>query len=164
MVAKDRGDSRLVLLVEDHAPFRTLCRVSLEAAGFRIAEAVDGEDALRSIRVERPDLILLDVMMPRVSGWQVAGTLLEDRTRDDIPIIFLTARTSQSDRARAFDLGARDYISKPFDPGVLPEVIADVLDEVERGQRDAKFAETLETLRAERVLGREATVAGKVTK
>lgn len=159
MVTNDRGDSRLVLIVEDHAAFRTLCRISLETAGFRVAEAVDGDDALRAIATERPDIILLDIMMPRVSGWQVAGALLEDREGDDIPIIFLTARIAQSDRVRAYELGARDYVTKPFDPGMLASVIEDVLGEIDRGERDARFAERLETLRAERVLGHE--VAGK---
>ena len=155
MVNEGRRDSRLVLVVEDHAPFRTLCRVTLEAAGFRVAEAVDGDEALRAIEADRPDVILLDIMMPRVSGWQVAGTLLEDPTRDDIPIIFLTARSAQTDRARAFELGAREYLTKPFDPSVLPEVIANVLDEIDRGERDGQFAETVEALRAERVLGHD---------
>jgi CheY-like chemotaxis protein len=151
-VGENRPDRRLVLVVDDHAPLRTLCRLSLEPAGFRVAEAADGREALASIAAERPDVILLDMMMPHVSGWRVAASLLDERGGDDIPIIFITARAGQSDRVRAFELGAHDYLAKPFDPSILPEVIARVLDEIERGERDPKFAETLGALRAERVL------------
>ena len=148
-------ESRLVLLVEDHGAFRALCRLTLEAAGFRVAEAEDGDQALQAVATERPDVILLDVMMPRVSGWQVAGTLLENPASGHIPIIFVTARTAQADRLRAYQLGARDYVAKPFDPTMLPEIITNVLDEVDRGERGPDFAESIGTLRAERVLGRD---------
>jgi two-component system phosphate regulon response regulator PhoB len=156
-VAADVRESRLVLLVEDHRAFRTLCRLTLEAAGFRVAEAEDGEQALRAVAAERPDVILLDVMMPHVSGWQVAGTLLEDPLSGRIPIIFVTARTAQADRRRAYELGASDYVAKPFDPAVLSEIITKVLDEVDCGERGPDFAESIDTLRAERVLGRDVT-------
>jgi DNA-binding response OmpR family regulator len=151
-VGETQASGRLVLVVDDHAPLRTVCRLSLEAAGFRVAEAADGDEALESIAAERPDVILLDVMLPRVSGWHVAATLLEQRIGDNIPIIFITARTGQPDRVRAFELGARDYLTKPFDPSILPDVIATVVDEIERGERAPEFAETLGALRAERVL------------
>jgi CheY-like chemotaxis protein len=146
------SDARLVLVVDDHEPLRVLCRVALEGAGFRVAEAVDGEDAIRAIAVERPDVILLDVMMPRVSGWQVAATLLEQPATDDIPIIFITARSGRADRARALALGAWDYLTKPFDPSVLPDVIARLLDEIARGDRGGARADALADLRTERVL------------
>lgn len=149
-------EQRLILIVDDHAPLRTLCRVSLEEAGYRVAEAVDGHDALAAISAERPDVILLDVMMPRVSGWQVAGALLEEPAYDEIPIIFITARTAHSDRLRAFELGARDYLTKPFDPAVLPEAIETVLDELAQGDSDATLADTLTGIRAQRVLRTEA--------
>jgi len=151
----DHPQERCVLVVDDHAPLRTICRISLEQAGFRVTEAVDGDEALVSIAVERPDVILLDVMMPRVSGWQVAATLLEDRMTDDIPIIFITARSGQADRLRAFGLGAQGYLVKPIDAAVLPGLITAVLDEIERGERDAALADTIVDLRAERVIGAE---------
>ena len=147
--------NRLILIVEDHEPFRTLCRLTLENDGFRVSEAVDGTEALELIGRERPNLILLDVMMPRLSGWQVAGALLEAPQSEQIPIIFITARTTRADRVRAFDLGARDYVAKPFDPAVLPAVIQTVLDEIDHGERSPAFAETIDSLRAERILGRD---------
>ena len=140
---------RTVLVVDDHAPLRTLCRLSLEPAGFRVLEAADGDEALAVVAADRPDAILLDIMMPRLSGWKVAAALLADEATDQIPIIFITARAGLSDRIRAFELGAQAYLTKPFDPAVLPVTITKVLDQIERGERDADLAETLAALRAE---------------
>src|SRR5438093_669639 len=78
---------RTVLVVDDHAPLRTLCRLNLEPAGFRVVEAADGDEALAAVAADRPDAILLDIMMPRLSGWKVAAALLADETTDHIPII-----------------------------------------------------------------------------
>ena len=144
-----------VLVVDDHAPMRTLCRVNLEAAGFRVLEAADGDEALAAIRTDRPDLILLDIMMPRVSGWEVAAALLADSSTDRIPIIFITARTGVTDRIRAFELGAQGYVTKPFDPAGLAATVTKVLDQIDRGERDADLAETLATLKAELEAGRK---------
>jgi two-component system sensor histidine kinase ChiS len=88
-------------------------------------------------------------MMPRLSGWKVAAALLADESTDQIPIIFITARTGLSDRIRAFELGAHGYLTKPFDPAVLAATIAKVLDQIERGEREADLAETLAALKAE---------------
>ena len=144
---------RNVLVVDDHAPMRTLCRVNLEAAGFRVLEAADGDEALAAIGTDRPDLILLDIMMPRVSGWEVAAALLADSSTDRIPIVFITARTGVTDRIRAFELGAQEYLTKPFDPAGLAATVTKVLDQIDRGERDADLAETLASLRAEREAG-----------
>jgi len=107
---------KTVLVVDDDRPMRALCRASLEEAGFRVLEAAGGEEALESVRDERPDLILLDIMMPGISGWEVTSALLADRSTDQIPIIFISARRELADRVRAFGLGAQDYVTKPFDP------------------------------------------------
>jgi DNA-binding response OmpR family regulator len=144
---------RTVLVVDDHAPLRTLCRINLKGAGFRVLEATDGDEALELVRADRPDVILLDIMMPRVSGWEVAAALLVDRSADRIPIIFVSARTGVTDRIRAFELGARAYVMKPFDPAGLAETVTKVLDQIDRGERDADLAETLASLRAEREAG-----------
>jgi DNA-binding response OmpR family regulator len=146
---------RTVLVVDDHAPLRAVCRVNLERGGFRVLEAGDGDEALVSIKADRPDLILLDIMMPRVSGWEVAAELLADRATDEIPIIFISARGSVGDRLRAFELGAHDYLTKPFDPTGLAATVDTVLDQIERGERNAALAETLEALKAEQALSRD---------
>jgi len=132
---------------------RTLCRVNLEAAGFRVLEAADGKEALTVIGADRPDVILLDIMMPGVSGWEVAGALIADRTTDRIPIIFITARSGVHDRIRALELGAQGYLTKPFDPAGLATTVTKVLDQIDRGERDAGLAETLAALKAEQEAG-----------
>jgi DNA-binding response OmpR family regulator len=149
-VSADAGaPTKTVLVVDDDRPLRTLCRAALEEAGFRVLEAAGGDQALASVHDERPDLILLDIMMPRVSGWEVTSALLADRSTDRIPIIFMTARSELADRVRAFGLGAQDYVTKPFDPHALAKTVARTLDEIDRGERDAALAETLIALRKE---------------
>jgi DNA-binding response OmpR family regulator len=138
-------------VVDDHGPLRALCRTSLEAAGFRVLEARGGEEALVCVRAEQPDMILLDIMMPGISGWEVTAELLADRSTDQIPIIFISARGELSDRIRAFELGAHGYVTKPFDPAVLSETVATVLGQIERGDREAALAESLATLREEQL-------------
>jgi len=142
---------KTVLVVDDDRPMRALCRASLEEAGFRVLEAAGGEEALESVRDERPDLILLDIMMPGISGWEVTSALLADRSTDQIPIIFISARRELADRVRAFGLGAQDYVTKPFDPTALATTVAKTLAEIDRGERDAALAETLATLRKEQL-------------
>jgi CheY-like chemotaxis protein len=88
-----------VLVVDDEAPIRLLCRVNLEAEGMQVLEAADGFAGVEAARAERPDVILLDVMMPGMDGWQVAERLVEDDTTNQIPLIFLTARAELRDRA-----------------------------------------------------------------
>ncbi len=146
---KPDGFKRTVLVVDDDAALRMLCRVHLEEAGFRVVEASDGDEALETIRADRPDVVLLDIMMPRVSGWQVASDLLNDRSTDAIPIIFISALTRNRERLRAFKVGAVGYLAKPFDPSTLGPTIKELLDQVERGDRDAVIAERIEKLRAE---------------
>jgi two-component system response regulator ResD len=81
-----------VLVIDDEAPIRLLCRVNLEAEGMEVLEAADGPSGLEKARSETPDVILLDVMMPGLDGWRVAEELLDDERTDAIPIVFLTAR------------------------------------------------------------------------
>jgi DNA-binding response OmpR family regulator len=150
-VGTESVSRKTVLVVDDHRPMRALCRASLEEAGFRVLEAAGGEEALESVRAERPDLILLDIMMPGISGWEVTSALLADRSTDQIPIIFISARRELADRVRAFGLGAQDYMTKPFDPAALAKTVAKTLAEIDRGERDAALAETLATLRKEQL-------------
>ena len=143
---------KTVLVVDDHAGVRALCRTTLEPAGFRVLEAGDGEEALARIHTQRPDAILLDIAMPRLSGWEVTATLLADRATDDIPIIFISASSGPAEQIRAFELGARGYVTKPFDPTVLPETVSRVLAQIESGELDSSVAETLSALREQRTM------------
>jgi CheY-like chemotaxis protein len=133
---------RTVIVVDDHPSVRLLCRMGLEAAGIRVTEAGDGAEAIERIRRDRPDLILLDIMMPRLSGWEVAVQLLNEPSTNDIPIIFISALTGMHERKRASDLGAFDYVSKPLDPAELAKTVAEALDRIERGDRESLLAET----------------------
>jgi DNA-binding response OmpR family regulator len=150
-VGAESVNRKTVLVVDDHRPVRALCRASLEEAGFRVLEAENGTEALASVETERPDAILLDIMMPGISGWEVTAALLAERSTDQIPIIFISGRTEPSDRIRAYELGAQAYVMKPFDPEVLAETVVTVLGEIEHGDREAALAETLASLRKEQV-------------
>src|SRR5664279_2801804 len=101
-----------VLIIDDEAPIRLLCRVNLEAEGMDVLEAADGEKGIELARRERPDVILLDVMMPRLDGWDVAQLLVSDELTKEVPIIFLTARAEVRDRARGLDIGGIEYVTK----------------------------------------------------
>ena len=136
-----------VLVIDDEAPIRLLCRVNLEAEKMDVLEAGDGATGLELARAERPDVVLLDVMMPGVDGWQIAEQLLEDPRTRGIPIIFLTARAEFRDRARGLDIGGVDYVTKPFNPLELAPLVEDVLARVDRGERDDLRREKLAELR-----------------
>jgi CheY-like chemotaxis protein len=101
-----------------------------------VIEARDGAEGLDLARAQKPDLILLDLMMPRVDGWSVAQGLAEDESTRGIPFLFLTARATAADRRRAEELGALGYILKPFDPVRLPPLVADVVTRCARGEAD----------------------------
>jgi DNA-binding response OmpR family regulator len=137
-----------VLVIDDEAPIRLLCRVNLEAEGMEVLEAADGPSGLEKAHAELPDVILLDVMMPGLDGWRVAEELLDDERTEQIPIIFLTARAELRDRARGIDLGGVDYVTKPFNPVELAPLVRDLTARVERGERDDLRREKLTELRS----------------
>ena len=137
-----------VLVIDDEAPIRLLCRVNLEAEGMSVLEAGDGPSGLAKASAEQPDVILLDVMMPGLDGWGVAEALLEDDQTVGIPIIFLTARAEFRDRARGLDIGGVDYITKPFNPVELAPLVRGLLERLERGERDELRREKLTELRS----------------
>ena len=103
-----------VLVVEDETALVELLRYNLEQAGFRVSVAYDGEEALASVQEDTPDLILLDWMLPLMSGIEVCRQLRRQTSTANVPIIMLTARGEEGDRVRGLDAGADDYVSKPF--------------------------------------------------
>jgi CheY-like chemotaxis protein len=125
-----------VLVVDDERSIRLLCRVNLAASGMDVLEATNGREGLELARKERPDLVLLDVMMPDVDGWTVARELAADEQTRDIPIVFLTARADPADRRLGQQLGGVGYVVKPFDPVTIGDLVDDVLVRIERGERD----------------------------
>ena len=136
------------LVIDDEAPIRLLCRVNLEAEGVEVLEAADGATGLELAKREKPDAILLDVMMPGLDGWNVAERLLSAEETRAIPIIFLTARADLRDRVRGMDAGGLDYVTKPFNPVELASLVREVVDAVARGEREQLRTERIAELRS----------------
>ena len=111
--------SPMVLVVEDETALVTLLRYNLEREGFRVAEARDGEEALLVAREQKPDLVLLDWMLPLLSGLEVCRQMRRMPETRGVPIIMLTARGEEGDKLRGLDSGADDYVTKPFSPSEL---------------------------------------------
>ncbi len=112
-----------VLVVDDDKQIVRVVRAYLEREGFDVLYAYDGETALHIIRAEKPDLIVLDLMLPNRDGWEITRIMREDESLAAIPIIMLTARVADTDKIIGLELGADDYITKPFNPH---EVVARV--------------------------------------
>ena len=113
---EDLRASPVILVVDDEDEIRELCRINLEFEGYSVVEAADGVEALEKAKSERPDLIFLDVMMPRMDGWEVLRQLKEADDTSAIPVVLLTAKTGEEDQIRGWEEGILEYISKPFNP------------------------------------------------
>jgi len=127
---------RQVLVVDDEPHIRTVLRGYLEADGFAVAEAADGETAVERVRREPPDLVLLDVLLPGIDGLEA---LRELRTFSDVYVILVTARTEEVDKLIGLGVGADDYITKPFSPREVTARVKAVLRR-DRGPREAPAA------------------------
>ena len=134
---------RRVLVADDEPAMRVLVRVNLEVEGVEVVEARDGPEAIDLAARERPDLLLLDVMMPVLDGWEVARRLADAPETRDIPIVFMTALAGPDDRRRGFEAGGVGYIVKPFDPILLGEKVNRTLELLEHGDRDRLRREML---------------------
>ena len=116
-----------ILLVEDEAAIREMLVMALERAGFAVVEAANSQQAQDALAEQLPDLILLDWMLPGTSGIELAHRWKKQELTREIPIIMLTARSEEDDRVRGFDVGADDYVTKPFSPRELIARIKAVL-------------------------------------
>ncbi len=143
----------LVLVVEDEADIATLLRYNLEKEGFRVNVAGDGEEALLLAGEQTPNIVLLDWMLPLMSGIEVCRQMRRNNKMRDIPIIMLTARGEESDRVRGLNSGADDYITKPFSPTELVARMRAVLRRAVPGMTDEtlQFADVTMDLAAHRV-------------
>ena len=119
---------KMILIVDDEDRMRRFVRMNLELEGYRVSEAGDGLEALNKVRDELPDLILLDVTMPKMDGFETLSRIREIST---VPVIMLTVRGDEQDRIRGLDLGADDYVTKPFSPRELSSRIQAVLRRAE---------------------------------
>ena len=140
-----------ILIVDDEARMRRVIADYLHIKNYRTIEAADGVEALEKYRAERPDLVLLDVMMPLMNGWDVCRTI---RQTDSTPIIMLTARSEEEDELQGFELGADEYITKPFSLKILLARIEAVL------RRHGEVSETSPSLLQVDRLAREVSVGG----
>ena len=116
-----------VLIVEDEPDISEVIRYNLSRAGYRVRNTLDGEEGLIMIKEEKPDVLILDWMLPSVSGLEICRALRRQKDTRDIGIIMLTARGEELDRVQGLESGADDYISKPFSPAELVARVASVL-------------------------------------
>ncbi len=116
-----------ILVVDDKREVVELVTATLEGEGYQIITAFDGEEALKKIGKEKPDLVLLDVVMPKMTGLEVLAKVKKDPQTKDMPIIMLTAKGQQVDKDKGIRLGAQDYIIKPFSPSHLLRKIEEIM-------------------------------------
>ena len=109
-----------IFVVEDEKPIQELLQYNLEKEGFKVSSSANGEEALETIKEKIPDLILLDWMLPDLSGIKICQYLKQDKTVKDIPVIMLTAKGEEEDKIKGFNTGAEDYMTKPFS---FPELL-----------------------------------------
>ena len=127
LILRTIGEMPTVLVVDDDPVIQKLLQVNFEMEGYDVVVAGDGEEGLAKAREELPDLVLLDVMMPKMNGLDVAAALRADRATIDIPIIMLSAKAQASDVQAGLELGVDDYVTKPFDPLDLLERVGALL-------------------------------------
>ena len=121
--------AKKILLIDDELDIVKLVESRLKINGYEVVVALDGQEALEKAREEKPDLILLDLMLPKLSGYKVCRMLKFDEKYKHIPIIMFTARVQESDEKLGFEVGADAYITKPFKPEVLLEKVKELLPE-----------------------------------
>jgi two-component system alkaline phosphatase synthesis response regulator PhoP len=136
-----------VLIADDEASMRFLCRINLEADGTEVIEATEGSGVLDLARETKPDVVILDVMMPGKNGFDVAEELIGDPQTKDLPIVFLSARAELDMQAQGIELGGFEYLTKPFDVLALRTTLERVLETAERGEGEASRAALLAELR-----------------
>ncbi len=117
-----------ILVVDDDPLVTRLVKINLEMNDYRVEEAWDGDVALKALKKDPPDLLILDLMMPRVDGWDILKAVRNDPQLKNLPIIILTAKVHDEDLIRGWEMGADDYITKPFNPIRLSDHVRAVLD------------------------------------
>jgi DNA-binding response OmpR family regulator len=120
-------DQKKILIADDEEDVVTALQFALEAEGYECLTAYDGNEALNKAKKDKPDLIVLDIMMPKINGYQVSRLLKFDKRYKDIPIVMLTARTQEKDKRLGVETGADIYVTKPFEMDGLIKKINDLL-------------------------------------
>ncbi|MFA5143266.1 MAG: response regulator transcription factor [Candidatus Omnitrophota bacterium] len=122
-----------ILIVDDEKQLVSLVSLHMKMSGYEVLSAKDGEEALAITKEEAPDLIILDLMLPKIDGWEVCKRLRAESKIGDIPVIMLTARSEAGDKLKGFECGADDYVTKPFSPRELVARVKRVLARAEKG-------------------------------
>ncbi|MEY4672661.1 MAG: hypothetical protein RL148_445 [Planctomycetota bacterium] len=120
---KARNMERTILIIEDEKLIIVSTQMVLEAAGFHVESATSGEEGIQKARSSAPDLILLDIMMPGIDGWETLNRLKRDNSTADIPVIIFTAREHSRGHQKSSEMGAAEYFRKPFEPDELIELV-----------------------------------------
>lgn len=126
-----------ILIVDDDAVNRDIVRTRLEACGYAVEEAVNGEEGVNTAIKSPPDLVIMDVMMPKLDGWVACRMLKSDERTKNVPVVMLTARNRQMEELRGWESGADDYLTKPFDHAQLLAVVAGFVEKKKKGQAHA---------------------------
>lgn len=126
------ADKPRILIVDDEADLVSVLRIGLEIEGFEVIDAADGEEGLRRAREDRPALMVLDLMLPKLDGYKVCRALKFDERYKTLPIFILSARSGEQDRRLALDMGADAFITKPYD---MAELVAKIRTRLESGPR-----------------------------
>lgn len=124
-----------ILIVDDEKQLVSLVTLHMKMSGYESISASNGEEALAIIKSEKPDLIILDLMLPKIDGWEVCKRLRAESGVRDIPVIMLTARSETADKLKGFECGADDYVTKPFSPRELVARVKRVLARAEGGPK-----------------------------
>ena len=134
------GSGRKILIIEDESDVADLLTLNLRKAGFRISTAADGASGLQKARDDRPDFIVLDLMLPKMLGLEVCRILKSDTATRHIPILMLTAKAEEIDRIVGLEFGADDYVTKPFSPREVVLRIKAILRRAEGGAEDERLS------------------------
>ncbi|MDD5448850.1 MAG: response regulator [Actinomycetota bacterium] len=159
MLEKRKTNGKKILVVDDDPIMVKLISANLRLNDFQVLEATSGKQALEAVEQEPLDLVVLDIMMPEVDGWGVLRQLRGDPKTEQLPVVIVTAKTQDNDVIRGWELGADEYLIKPFNPLLLVEVVQIVLERSheERLERRRKQKEKLEVLRNDSSLSKKPT-------
>lgn len=129
MTDTDSKTPKKIAVIDDEFPIVRMLKIRLEAHGFQVLVAYDGKGGLNLVQTENPDLILLDLVLPELDGFQLCQLLKNDEKYKNIPIVILTARSAEEVRKISYELGADAYLTKPFEPEILMNKIQELLSQ-----------------------------------
>jgi len=161
------ASSKKILVVEDERDILQLVKLYLEKEGYRVSTATTGTDGLKAARTEHPDLLVLDLMLPEMDGLEVCKRLRADQQTAALPVIMLTAKAEESDTIVGLELGADDYVTKPFSPKAFVARVKALLRRVDRSKEEAPSRSTYGTLVLDRsrhevkASGKDVTLTAK---